>query len=342
MPSRDDLPGDARVVIIGAGIVGCSAAYHLTRLGWKDIVVLDQGPLFKAGGSTSHAPGMVFENNAARTTCQFAMRSVDVYRDLRLNGESLWTEVGSLEVATTPERWEELKRRNGHATSWGLETHLIGPDEIKRMVPIMRIDHLYGAIHVPHDGTVRTTRACEALARLAAPKGARFLGRTRVIGIEVRNGRVEAVLTEGGRIRCEQVLCAAGIWGPVVGRMAGVPIPLQPMQHLYAITDPLPEFHGETAWQSTPLVRHQDKSMYFRPHYQGYLLGSYRHEPRLVDAADIRRHEDDPMMHAVPRRPLPGRAGQRPGPLSPPEVGRARRKGERHVLLHPRCPFADR
>ncbi len=296
MPSRDDLPGDARVVIIGAGIVGCSAAYHLTRLGWKDIVVLDQGPLFEAGGSTSHAPGMVFENNAARTTCQFAMRSVDVYRDLRLNGESLWTEVGSLEVATTPERWEELKRRNGHATSWGLETHLIGPDEIKRMVPIMRIDHLYGAIHVPHDGTVRTTRACEALARLAAPKGARFLGGTRVIGIEVRNGRVEAVLTEGGRIRCEQVLCAAGIWGPVVGRMAGVPIPLQPMQHLYAITDPLPEFQGETAWQSTPLVRHQDKSMYFRQHYQGYLLGSYRHEPVLVDAADIRRHEDDPMM----------------------------------------------
>jgi glycine cleavage system T protein len=296
MPSRDDVPGDARVVIIGAGIVGCSAAYHLTRLGWKDIVVLDQGPLFEAGGSTSHAPGMVFENNAARTTCHLAMRSVDVYRDLRLNGESLWTEVGSLEVATTPERWEELKRRNGHAFSWGLETHLIGPDEIKRMVPIMRTDHLYGAIHVPRDGTVRTTRACEALARLAAPRGARFLGRTRVTGIEVRNGRVEAVVTEAGRIRCEQVLCAAGIWGPVVGRMAGVSIPLQPMQHLYAITDPLPEFHAEAAWQSTPLVRHQDKSMYFRQHYQGYLLGSYRHEPVLVDAADIRRHEDDPMM----------------------------------------------
>jgi dimethylglycine oxidase len=296
MPSPDDLPGDARVVIIGAGIVGCSAAYHLTRLGWTDIVVLDQGPLFEAGGSTSHAPGMVFENNAARTTCHFAMRSVDLYRDVLLNGESLWTGVGSLEVATTPERWEELKRRNGHATSWGLETHLIGPDEIKRMVPIMRTDHLHGAIHVPRDGTVRTTRACEALARLAEPKGARFFGRTRVTGIDVHHGRVEAVVTERGRLRCEHVLCAAGIWGPVVGRMAGVPIPLQPMQHLYAITDPLPELRGETAWQSTPLVRHQDKSMYFRQHYQGYLLGSYRHEPVLVDAADIRRHEDDPML----------------------------------------------
>src|SRR3989442_11732022 len=108
MPSRDDLPGDARVVIIGAGIVGCRAAYHLTRLGWKDIVVLDQGPLFEAGGSTSHAPGMVFENNAAPTTCQFAIRSVDVYRDLRLHGEALWTEGGSLEVGPTPPRREEL------------------------------------------------------------------------------------------------------------------------------------------------------------------------------------------------------------------------------------------
>src|SRR5207245_10161309 len=93
MPGFDDPPDRARVVIIGAGIVGSSAAYHLTRLGWKDIVVLDQGPLFRAVGSTSHAPGMVFQNNVARTTCHFAMRSVDVYRDLRRTGESPWAEV---------------------------------------------------------------------------------------------------------------------------------------------------------------------------------------------------------------------------------------------------------
>src|SRR5690348_16935886 len=95
------LPDRTHVVIIGAGIVGCSAAYHLTRLGWTDVLVLDQGPLFRTGGSTSHAPGLVFENNAARTTCRFAMAAVDLYRELRLDGEPVYTEVGSLEVATT-------------------------------------------------------------------------------------------------------------------------------------------------------------------------------------------------------------------------------------------------
>jgi len=296
MPGFDDPPDRARVVIIGAGIVGSSAAYHLTRLGWKDIVVLDQGPLFRAGGSTSHAPGMVFQNNVARTTCHFAMRSVDSYRELQLDGEPLWLETGSLEVATTQERWEELKRKQGHATSWGLQTQLVSPEEVKRMVPIMRTDHLFGAIHVPRDGCVRTVKACEALARQAEPKGARFIGSTRVTGIEVRRGRVASVTTDRGRIETEHVLSAAGIWGPVVGRMAGVPIPLQPMQHLYAITDPLPELAGETGWQSMPIVRHQDRSMYFRQHHRGYLFGSYRHEPVLVDAQELRHSWEDGMM----------------------------------------------
>ena len=292
----DQLPDQARVVIIGAGIVGCSAAYHLTQLGWRDIVVLDQGPLFRAGGSTSHAPGLVFQNNAARTTSKFAQDTVGVYRDLRLDGEPAYWEVGSLEVASTPERWEELKRRHGHATSWGLETHLVPPNEISRMVPMMRTDHLYGAIHVPSDGTVRAVAAGEALARKAEAAGARFMGNTRVTGIEVDHGRVAAVQTDRGRVVTEQVLCAAGIWGPVIGRMAGVPIALQPLQHLVGITDPLPALAGETAWQSTPIVRHQDRSMYFRQHYRSYLIGSYRHEPVLVDPEQIRTAWDRDLM----------------------------------------------
>src|ERR1700682_2163238 len=238
MPGSDDLPDRARVVIIGAGIVGSSAAYHLTRLGWSDIVILDQGPLFQAGGSTTHAPGMVFQNNVAKTTSHFAMRSVDCYRELELDGEPLWLETGSLEVATTRERWEELKRKHGHATSWGLQTHLVSPEEVRRMVPIMRTDHLFGAIHVPRDGCVRTVKACEALARQAEPQGARFVGRTRVTGIDVGRGQVQAVIADRGRIETEHVLSAAGIWGPVVGQMAGVPIPLQPLQHPSAPPSP--------------------------------------------------------------------------------------------------------
>jgi len=282
MPGSDRLPGQARVVIIGAGIVGCSAAYHLTRLGWRDVVVIDQGPMFRAGGSTSHAPGLVFQNNAARTTCRFALDTVETYRSLQLDGQPVYWEVGSLEVASTPERWEELKRRHGHATSWGLKTRLIGPDEVSSLVPIMRTDHLYGAIHVPTDGTVRAVQASEALAR--------------VTGIDVKQGRVHAVETDQGRIAAEYVLSAAGIWGPSIGRMAGVPIPLQPLQHLVGITDPLPELSGETGWQSMPIVRHQDRSMYFRQDFRSYLIGAYRHEPVMVDPQELRSRWDNGLM----------------------------------------------
>lgn len=296
MPGSDRLPDQARVVIIGAGIVGCSAAYHLSRLGWRDVVVIDQGPLFRAGGSTSHAPGLVFQNNVARTTCRFAIDTVETYRHLQVDGEPVYWEVGSLEVASTPERWEELKRKHGHATSWGLATRLVGPDELSRVVPIMRTDHLYGAIHVPSDGTVKAVQASEALARIAEAAGARFVANARVTGIDVKQGRVFAVETDQGRIATEHVLSAAGIWGPLIGRMAGVPIPLQPLQHLVGITDPLPELSGETGWQSMPIVRHQDRSMYFRQDFRSVLIGAYRHEPVLVDPEELRSSWDDGLM----------------------------------------------
>src|SRR5207245_6227429 len=136
------------------------------------------------------APWLVFQNNVARTTCRFAIDTVETYRNLQLDGEPVYWEVGSLEMAATPERWEELKRKHGHATSWGLKTRLIGPDEISRLIPIMRTDHLYGAIHVPSDGTVRAVQASQALARHAQGAAARFLRPTRVHGIAAPQARL--------------------------------------------------------------------------------------------------------------------------------------------------------
>ncbi|HEV8636427.1 MAG TPA: FAD-dependent oxidoreductase [Chloroflexota bacterium] len=282
---------EARVVVVGAGIVGCSIAYHLARMGWRDVVVLDRGPLFHNQGSTSHAPGLMFQHNVSRTMCQLAVWSVELYGQLRPQGGAAFHQVGSLEIASTPERWLELKRRVGQARSWGLEAELIGPDEARRLVPVMRVDDLYGALHVPSDCVVKASAIAEALARSAEQSGAGFHPDTPVSGIELADGRVRAVVTPRGRVRTELVVCAAGIWGPLIGRIVGVPIPLSPMQHLFARTGPLPELAGETAEIRHAIVRHQDKDLYFRQYGEAYGFGSYRHEPLALDPEAISQGE---------------------------------------------------
>ncbi len=288
----------ARVVIIGGGIVGCSTAYHLIKLGWRDIVVLDQGPLFHNLGSTSHAPGLMFQHNNSKTVTTLAMWSVETYLEserLASNGRSVW-QVGSLEISHTPERWEELKRKIGNTQSWGLEAHLVGLDEIKRMIPIMYTDDLYGAFYVPSDCDVKGAAVCETLGNHAKKNGAtEFYPNTAVTGIEVKNGRVQAIVTPRGRIQAEIIICAAGLWGPVVGKMVGVHIPLTPCQHLYVKTKPLPELAGETEWVRHPVVRYQDKDMYFRQYAEAYGFGSYRHDPLLVPSERLPK-DDHPAM----------------------------------------------
>ncbi|MGH2409419.1 MAG: NAD(P)/FAD-dependent oxidoreductase, partial [Chloroflexota bacterium] len=209
----------ADVVIIGAGIVGCAAAYHLTRLGCKDVLVLEQGPLFAAGGSTSHAPGLMFQLNSSRLVCTLAQQSAALYGSLALDGEPCFLPVGSIEVATTEERWQDLKRKAGWAKSWGVEAHLISSEEAARMVPLLRADRVRGAIHVPSDGLAAGVPVSEAMARAAMGRGAGFEARTVVTGIELDRGRVRAVLTDRRRIATERVLVCAGIWGPAIGRM---------------------------------------------------------------------------------------------------------------------------
>ncbi len=281
MTDATQTPEQARLVVIGAGIAGCSAVYHLAQLGWRDIVVLDQGPLFETGGSTSHAPGGVFQTNYSRMMTGFARYTVELYRALDLDGEPCFHSVGGLEVAATPERWHDLKRKAGAAKSWGVEAELITPAEAGRLVPILDETRIHGAYHVPGDGIARAVRAAEAMARESA-EAATFVGRTEVAGIEVEDGRVRAVLTSRGRIAAGTVLVCAGIWGPRIGRMAGVEIPLAPVQHQYAVTAPLPELAGETREVVHPVLRHQDRAMYFRQHADCYGIGSYQHEPLLV------------------------------------------------------------
>jgi glycine/D-amino acid oxidase-like deaminating enzyme len=282
---------EAELVIIGAGIVGCSCAYYLAQKGWRNVVVLEQGPLFEAGGSSSHAPGLVFELNVSKTMCQLSRWSVELYSQLRLDGLPCFYPVGSLEIAYSPERWEDLKLKLGRALSWGLPAELIDPAEVRHKIPILNVERVHGTLHMPSDGIAKAVRAAEVMANAARDRGAEFHGRTPVTGMDVDDGRVRAVVTPAGRVRTPRVLLCAGIWGPRVGRLAGVPIPLTPVEHQYARTAPLAELAGETREVVHPILRHQDRSMYFRQHADCYGIGSYQHEPILVDPDDIRPHD---------------------------------------------------
>jgi glycine cleavage system aminomethyltransferase T/glycine/D-amino acid oxidase-like deaminating enzyme len=288
----------ANVVIVGAGIVGCGAAEHLTKLGWSDVVVLDQGPLFEAGGSTSHAPGLVFQTNPSKTMTQLASYGVKRYSQLELDGKPCFYSVGGLEVAATLERWKDLKRRHGLATSWGVESALLSPEECVEKSPLLDPGKIYGGFYVPSDGLAKGVRISEAMAREA--RGAKFYGETEVIGIDVKNGRVEAVETSRGRIETENVLSCAGMWGPRVGRMARAFVPLlTPMQHQYAWTTPVPGLEPISEESDHVILRHQDHSMYFRQHGERYGVGSYRHRSMPVSPDEIGRYETGETMPSI-------------------------------------------
>jgi glycine cleavage system aminomethyltransferase T/glycine/D-amino acid oxidase-like deaminating enzyme len=289
----------ASVVIVGAGIVGCGVADHLTRLSWRDIAVLDEGPLFEAGGSTSHAPGLVFQTNLSKTMSDFAGYTVRRYSELELDDRPCFYPVGGLEVAATPERWRDLKRKQGLASSWGIESVLLSPEECAGKSPLLERGRIYGGFFVPSDGIAKAVRACEALAREASSRGAKFYGETGVTGIEVKNGRVRAVETSRGRIETETVVSCAGMWGPRLGRMVGMRVPLIPMQHQYVWTTPLVELSGETGEVVHPILRHQDRSMYFRHRLDHYGVGSYQHRPMPISPDEILRYGEAEMFPSV-------------------------------------------
>lgn len=242
----------------------------------------------------------MFQHNVSQTMCRLAMWSVDLYGRLRASTDAMFHQVGSMEIAARPERWQELKRRVGQARSWGLDAELIGPAEVKRQIPIMRTDDLYGAFYVPSDCAVKAAVVAATLAQSATRRGFTFVPHAPVTGIEVVDGRVRAVETLQGRIRTDLVVCAAGIWGPLIGQMAGVRIPLSPVQHLFTRTGPVPELAGEAAEIRHPILRYQDKDLYFRQYGDCYGIGSYRHEPLLLDAEAIPRTDAPAMLPFTP------------------------------------------
>ncbi len=285
----DTLPRHARAVVIGAGIVGCSVAYHLAELGWGDVVVIEQGDLYETGGSTSHAPGLVFQVNPSRTMTRFARYTVDLFSRLELDGAPCAKPVGSMEVAWTPERLADLKRKAGLGLSWGVEARVLDVNETRDLFPMLS-ERVLGSLYVPSDVHTKAVRPAEAMARGAERGGARFYGNVEVTGFGVANGRITTLRTTAGDIETDLVVSAAGIWAPRLCALAGVPIPLAPMQHIYAVTTPLAELSSAPGEISKPFLRHQDRSMYFRQEGDAIGIGSYRHEPLLVESEEIPAH----------------------------------------------------
>ena len=278
------LPRKARVVVIGAGIVGNSLACHLARLGWTEIVQLDKGPLPNPGGSTGHASNFIFPVDHSREMTALTLDSVRQYKAL-----DVFTECGGIEVARTEERMEELRRRMASAKSWGVEpVALLSPEEIKALVPYIDESVIVGGFHSPGVGVVDSLRAGTLMREEAQGTGAlEVVANVEVTGIDVEHGRVRRVRTTAGDVEADVVAIACGVWSPLLARMAGATIPLTPAVHQMIDIGPVPRFAGAKSAIEYPIVRDMDVNMYERQDGSGLEVGSYAHRPILHAPEDI-------------------------------------------------------
>jgi 4-methylaminobutanoate oxidase (formaldehyde-forming) len=260
----------ARVVVIGGGITGCSVLYHLAQSGWTDIVLVEKGEL--TSGATCHAAGLLTRFNTSPTIMRMRKYSASLYQ--RLNA---YSQVGSVNMASSQEMFKTLQRNVSRAKGIGLNVELISPQEVLKLIPWMSPDNLYGAVYLPEDGSIDPHETTYAVAKAATQLGAEVYTRTRVTGIEVSTkGEVIGVKTDKGDIRCEVVVNAAGIWGAQVAAMAGVVIPSTPVIHQHIALEPV---DGHDIPGGSPTFRDYDYLVYGRPESGGYLVGGWELNP---------------------------------------------------------------
>lgn len=267
-------PSHARVVIIGGGVGGCSIAYHLTKMGWKDIVVVERHEL--TAGSTWHSAGLVGQLRSDANLTRMMYYSTDLYRKLKdeTGVDTGWREVGGIRLASSPERMEDIKRMVGMARSFGMPMEMLSPQDAQALFPLMVLDGVVGAAYTPNDGVIDPTGLTNALATGAKNLGAQFFNETDVQQINLDNGRVSEVVTNRGTIKTEVVVNAAGQWGGEVGRLVGLNLPVVPMAHLYIITKPI-----DGVGHDFPTLRDPDLLVYWREEVGGIITGGYERDP---------------------------------------------------------------
>jgi sarcosine dehydrogenase len=274
------IPSEAQVVIIGGGIAGASVAYHLTKLGWKDVVLLEQNQL--AGGTTWHAAGLVGRLRTSNSLTKINKYSAELYAGLeKETGQPTgWKQVGSLIAAKSKERMIQLRRTAAMAELLGVEVQIVGPSVVKDKWPLLRTDDILGGAWLPHDGKVLPKEVALALAKGAQLTGARVIENCRVQQIEHTNGRATGVLTNQGRIKAEYLVLTGGMWARQLGLRCGATLPLYPVEHHYVVTEPLPGASDEL-----PVGRDPDLCLYFRGEGDAVMLGAFQNfsKPWMVD-----------------------------------------------------------
>src|SRR6059058_1240426 len=267
-------PERARAVVVGGGVIGCSCLYHLAKLGWTDSVLVEQFQL--THGSTWHSAGLVGQLRSSISLTRMMQYSVGLYAELKeLTGNDPgWHQLGGLRLASSEPRLEEIRRQAAWAKTFGLPMEIVSAADAQRRFPPMSTDGVRAAAFIPDDGYLDPSQLTFSLADAARRLGAGIEVRTRVTGIETEGGGVTAVVTDQGRIECEVVVAAAGMYTPELGRLVGVDVPIVPFGHQYLITEPF-----DPALEPLPTLRDPDNLVYFRTEVGGLVMGGYERTP---------------------------------------------------------------
>jgi glycine cleavage system T protein len=273
------LPTHAQIVIIGGGIIGCSLAYHLTKLGRKDVLLLERKKL--TSGTTWHAAGLVRAMLYTANLTKLAKYTVDLYKTLEHEtGQATgYKQNGSLSIATNEERWDELRRGASMARAFGAPADPVTPKRVQELWPLMNTADLIGAIHFPEDGSTNPADTTMAFAKGARAGGARLVEDCKVTGVLTKNGRALGVTTEAGDVSAEIIVNCAGLWGREVGKMAGVDVPLHACEHFYIVTESM------NVPSTLPVMRDMDACAYYKEDAGKLLVGAFepKAKPWAVD-----------------------------------------------------------
>ena len=277
-----------RIIIVGAGIAGTALADELTLLGETDVTVFDQGPLFKTGGATSHAPGLMTRTSPSEMMFGLANITIEKLLGMEHDAQPCFLDVGAIEIATTPQRWAYLQRRREFALSWGFNGQIVSPEQVHELNPLIDPTSILGGYHTTREGIGKALRGATAQGTLAQSNGARFVGDTQVTRLVMNGSRVVGIETSQGAIEADVVIVAAGSWGRGLAASAGVTLPMVAMEHQYAITQDVDVISNHADKDaSLPFIRHFDGGVYMRNEGAGVGIGSFNHKALPLSDAEM-------------------------------------------------------